>query len=66
MVLVPLVARKSLCVHPSMAKVETSTAVNEKCEDLNEKGLCMHNDAQVVTLLADNITAKPLDIEELG
>jgi hypothetical protein len=49
-----------------MAKVETSTAVNEKCEDLNEKGLCMHNDAQIVTLLADNITAKPLDIEELG
>ena len=49
-----------------MAKVETSAAVNEKCEDLNEKGQCIYNDAQVLPLLADNITVKPLDIEEIG
>lgn len=61
-----MVARKGLCVHPSMAKVETSAAVNEKCEDLNEKRQCIYNDRQIVPLLADNIVAKPLDIEELG
>ena len=49
-----------------MAKLDTSAAINEKCEDLLEKSQCIYNDPQVLSLLSNNIATKPLDIEELA
>lgn len=59
----PLISRKGLCVHPSLKSVEN---LNEKCEDLTEKGNCPYNDEQLLPLLAANVIAKPLDIEDLS
>lgn len=37
-IIVPLVSRKGLCVHPAIKDKVEAAAINEKCEDFNEKG----------------------------
>ena len=63
MKIVPLTSRKGLCVHESVSKAND---VTQKCEDLTEKGQCPHNDQQMVSMLASNITSSIQDIEEIG
>ena len=40
--------------------------MNEKCEDLTEKGKCPYKEQGLTEILSDNILGTPTDIEELG
>ena len=64
--IVSLVSRKGLCVHPNVKKEESLIGLNEKCEDLTEKGKCTFNDPDLTDILTSNILTTPIDIEELG
>lgn len=58
MVIVPLVARSAgLCVHEKISKIKNAQQLNEKCQDLCDKGAngCPHRDEDFLELLEDHI-----------
>lgn len=61
-----LTSRKGLCVHDQFKKIDSVQLLNEKCEDLADKGKCPYKDEQLINVLASNVIQEPLDIEELG
>ena len=64
--LVCLTSRKGLCVHPELHKIESSALLSDKCQDLAEKSKCPFRAEEMTHLLAENIQAGPMDIEDLG
>ena len=64
--MVPLASRKGLCVHEKLKNIDSVAQLNDKCEDLTEKGKCPHNDPDLTDVLATNLISSFCDIEELG
>ena len=52
--IVTLTSRKGLCVHDRIKLFELG-ALNEKCEDLLDTGKCPYKDAELLSILTENI-----------
>lgn len=71
---VPLASRKNLCVNPKVAALGNSTAINERCLELQKSGvaadkrcsyLARDNDVAVADF-RDHVLAEIRDIEDIG
>ncbi|PWY79334.1 DNA repair helicase [Aspergillus sclerotioniger CBS 115572] len=72
---VTLGSRKNLCINPSVSSLENSTAVNERCLDLQQPGVAPQHrcpflpskeDERHVFQFRDHALATVKDIEDLG
>jgi len=63
---VPLISRKGLCVNEKLKDLPSLLQLNDKCQDLLDKGQCPHAEADVTEYLADLILDQPLDIEDIA
>lgn len=68
-------SRKNLCINPDVRALENSTAINEKCLDLQQSGVAAHkkcsflpskDDEALVLQFRDHALATVKDIEDIG
>jgi chromosome transmission fidelity protein 1 len=68
-------SRKNLCINPKVNKLSSTTAINEKCLDLQKPGTSLDHKCpylpnkeseSLVTQFRDHAISKIRDIEELG
>ena len=64
--IVTLTSRKGLCVHESIKNIHSLNYLNDRCDELNDKGGCPYNNQDLTDVLRDNVLDRPIDIEELG
>jgi chromosome transmission fidelity protein 1 len=68
-------SRKNLCINPKVARLSSTTAVNEQCIELQKPGiakdkkcpfLCSKDDKERVEAFRDRVVADIKDIEDVG
>ena len=75
---IPLGSRRNLCINPKVARLSSTTVINERCLELQKAGVpqdqkceflpskVLHEDAERIDAFKDNAIAQIQDIEDIA